>query len=148
MAINQARKGLPVQPMPSFEQSQVSMPREGLFLFDEWGDIIGKCVMNQSEYGKTYSIVVGHIESNVLPSTSIDAHPAFVLPTSFKQAVEHRARELGIVFALQPNRNYNGHTVYWLGDRSVYIDGTALFVYDNIQRSWVPTGLEHLISTL
>jgi hypothetical protein len=74
-------------------------------------------------------------------------HPQFI-PTSFKQLVEHRARELGIVFAPQPNRFHNGRIIYWFGGKSVYIDGTALFSYDTINGIWLPISLEHFISSL
>lgn len=111
MAIKQAREGLPIQQMPSFEQTQVPI------------------VPIQA------------------PQPPINVQQTFI-PTSFKQLVEHRARELGIIFAPQPNRNHHGHTVYWFGDKSIYIDGTAILAYDTIQRTWTPISLEHLIATL
>lgn len=80
-------------------------------------------------------------------SQATPMQPQFI-PTSFKQVVEHKARELGIIFAPQPNRYHHGHMVYWFGDKSIYIDGTALFAYDTINRAWMPISLDHLISTL
>ena len=104
----------------------------------------GQPIQHLPSYEQTQVPIVTHV---VPPPSAIPVQPAFI-PTSFKQLVEHRARELGILFAPQPNRNYHGHTVYWFGDKSIYIDGTAILTYDTIQRAWAPISLEHLITTI
>ncbi|KAI6171393.1 Septin and tuftelin-interacting protein 1 STIP [Aphelenchoides bicaudatus] len=118
MAIKNAAAGKPIERMPSLAQTQVP-------------------IAPKVNYGN------GTAAPNFI--NSVNAPPVF---TSFKQLVEHRAKELGIIFAPQPNRNFNGHTVYWFGDKSIYVDGTAIFAFDATQHSWDPVRLEHLIANL
>lgn len=81
------------------------------------------------------------------PPPIIPSQSTFI-PTSLKQLVEHKARELGIVFAPQPNRYHHGHIVYRFGNKSIYIDGTALFYFELANRDWAPISFEHLISSV
>jgi hypothetical protein len=34
--------------------------------------------------------------------------------------------------------------VYMFGNKSIYIDGTALFCYDSVNRAWVPISFNDL----
>ncbi|KAI6180418.1 Septin and tuftelin-interacting protein 1-like protein [Aphelenchoides besseyi] len=67
--------------------------------------------------------------------------------TSFRHFVQQQAQQRGIPFA-PTNRNYHGRAIYSFNDRSVYFDGTLIFIFDSTTSKWQPIGLEQLIPSM
>jgi tuftelin-interacting protein 11 len=64
---------------------------------------------------------------------------------NFKQLVERKAEEHGILFMPIPNRYYEGKQVYKFGKLIIHIDRQVLFLF--INNNWVPTSLQSLIDS-
>uniref|UniRef100_A0A2K6VEC1 G-patch domain-containing protein n=1 Tax=Onchocerca volvulus TaxID=6282 RepID=A0A2K6VEC1_ONCVO len=65
---------------------------------------------------------------------------------SFKDLVELRAREAGILYVPQLNKFREGKRVYWFGNVSIYIDRNVIFGFNVETQQWSPIGLDHLLS--
>jgi len=73
--------------------------------------------------------------------------PALInVPTTFRQVVEQRARQLGILFVPQPNKYEEGKQVYSFGKMSIFFESNVVYAFDTIRRQWNPISLDHLIS--
>ncbi|KAK6103807.1 GC-rich sequence DNA-binding factor-like family protein [Brugia pahangi] len=65
---------------------------------------------------------------------------------SFKDLVELRAREAGVLYVPQVNKFREGKPVYWFGNVSIYIDRNVIFGFNVETQQWSPIGLDHLLS--
>ncbi|VDK67133.1 unnamed protein product [Litomosoides sigmodontis] len=65
---------------------------------------------------------------------------------SFKDLVELRAREAGVLYVPQLNKFREGKPVYWFGNVSIYIDRNVIFGFNVDTQQWSPIGLDHLLS--
>ncbi|XP_062397915.1 tuftelin-interacting protein 11 [Sardina pilchardus] len=65
------------------------------------------------------------------------------VPTNFKDLVQAKAVENGIVFLPLVGRRHEGKQLYTFGRITVYIDRGVVFVQG--ERTWVPTSLQSLI---
>ena len=65
------------------------------------------------------------------------------VPHGFRDLVQMKCEELGLVFVPMPNKYYEGKQVYRCGRVLVYISANVIY----IQREgiWIPTSLEKLI---
>ncbi|KAJ8667917.1 hypothetical protein QAD02_009580 [Eretmocerus hayati] len=68
------------------------------------------------------------------------------IPQGFKDLVQRRCEERGILFMPVPNRYREGKQVYKVGNIQAYIDSDVIFVCHN-GTSWVPTNLSTLLDT-
>ncbi|KAG5282785.1 hypothetical protein AALO_G00059910 [Alosa alosa] len=68
---------------------------------------------------------------------------AMAVPTNFKDLVQAKAVENGIVFLPLVGRRHEGKQLYTLGRITVYIDRGVVFVQG--ERTWVPTSLQSII---
>ncbi|XP_063992743.1 tuftelin-interacting protein 11 [Diachasmimorpha longicaudata] len=66
------------------------------------------------------------------------------IPQGFKDLVQKRCEERGILFMPIPNRYREAKQVYKVGNIQAYIDGNVLFVCHN-GANWVPTHLNALL---
>ncbi|XP_070537179.1 tuftelin-interacting protein 11-like [Ptychodera flava] len=66
------------------------------------------------------------------------------VPTSFKDLVEKKAQENGILFA-PANRRYNGKMLYNFGNHTMYIEHGVIFQQQG--QKWTPVSLQSLIDT-
>lgn len=64
----------------------------------------------------------------------------------FKDLVELRAREAGVLYVPQLNKFREGKPVYWFGNVSIYIDRNVIFAFNVETQQWSPIGLDHLMS--
>ncbi|KFD61936.1 hypothetical protein M514_07688 [Trichuris suis] len=83
-----------------------------------------------------------HYVNNLFPSP----HQGVSMPSSFKDIVERRAAELGIVFLPVPNRYREGKPVYRFGQRFIYIDRNVIFMQQSFDQ-WIPVSLEQVVSS-
>ncbi|OQR74422.1 tuftelin-interacting protein 11-like [Tropilaelaps mercedesae] len=68
------------------------------------------------------------------------------LNLTFKEILERRASERGVLFMPIPNRKQDGKQIYQLGtDRQLYLDRSVIFVFNG--RTWVPTSMESLLDS-
>ncbi|MCP9262121.1 hypothetical protein DINM_005413 [Dirofilaria immitis] len=87
--------------------------------------------------------------SGTIPGVYNPAPPRIQPPPphlSFKDLVELRAREAGILFVPQLNKFREGKPVYWFGNVSIYIDRNVIFGFNIETQQWSPIGLDHLLS--
>lgn len=66
------------------------------------------------------------------------------MPHGFKELVQMKCEELGLIFMPMPNRHYEGKQVYKCGNVFVYISGNVIFM----QRGgtmFIPVSLNQLI---
>ncbi|XP_011299706.1 tuftelin-interacting protein 11 [Fopius arisanus] len=66
------------------------------------------------------------------------------IPQGFKDLVQKKCEERGILFMPIPNRQRDAKQVYKVGNIQAYVDGNVLFVCHN-GISWVPTHLNALL---
>lgn len=66
------------------------------------------------------------------------------IPQGFKDLVQKKCEERGILFMPIPNRYKEAKQVYKVGNVQAYIDGNVLFVCHN-GTNWVPTHLNALL---
>ncbi|XP_003741381.1 tuftelin-interacting protein 11 [Galendromus occidentalis] len=64
---------------------------------------------------------------------------------TFKEGLEQRAYEKGILFAPIPNRKQDERQVYQLGNSILYLERNTIFVYNG--KTWVPTSMESLLDS-
>ena len=64
---------------------------------------------------------------------------------NFRELVEHRARERGILFMPIPHRLHEGKQVYKLGKFIIHIDNKVLFVLNG--NNWAPNSLQSVIDS-
>ncbi|VDD90514.1 unnamed protein product [Enterobius vermicularis] len=72
--------------------------------------------------------------------------PPPISSLSFKDFVELKARESGILYAPQPDRYREGRPVYFFGNASIYIDRNVIFYYRPETQHWEPISLDYLMS--
>lgn len=65
------------------------------------------------------------------------------LPSSFREIVERRAEDNGIIMMPVPNKTQEGKPVYKFGNVQIYIDRNVIFVYDDGR--WIPKSLDRLM---
>ncbi|KHN87809.1 Septin and tuftelin-interacting protein 1 -like protein [Toxocara canis] len=65
---------------------------------------------------------------------------------SFKDVVEMRARQAGVVYAPQGNKFYDGKRVFTFGRMSIYLDRNVIFAFNVEAQQWAPIALDHLLS--
>jgi len=70
-------------------------------------------------------------------------NPAATLSMSFKELVERRAMESGLVFVPVPNRFQEAKQVYRFGRLLIYLDRSVIFVQR--EHTWVPLSLQSLV---
>jgi len=68
------------------------------------------------------------------------------VPHGFRDLVQMKCEELGLIFVPVPNRYYEGKQVYKCGSALVYISGNVIFVQRD-GRSWNPVSIQQLIQT-
>lgn len=61
---------------------------------------------------------------------------------NFKQMVQKRADEKGILFMPISNRSHEGKQVYQLADHKVFLDRSVVFLYNSISGKWNPMSLQ------
>lgn len=66
------------------------------------------------------------------------------MPSSFKDVIQRRAEERGILFMPLP-KSRDGQTLYRLGEHVVYIDKGVIF--QKIGESYVPVSLQDMLET-
>lgn len=66
------------------------------------------------------------------------------VPHGFKDLVEKRCEERGILWVPLPNRYKEGKQVYRCGSTQAYIDRNVLFACDN-NGVWSPVSLQELL---
>lgn len=66
------------------------------------------------------------------------------IPHGFKDFVQKKCEERGILFMPIPNKYREAKQVYKVGNLQAYIDGKALFVCHG-GTNWVPTNLNTLL---
>lgn len=68
------------------------------------------------------------------------------IPQGFKDIVQKRCEERGILFMPIPNKHREGKVVYKIGKVQAYIDGNKLYACHN-GVNWMPTSLNTLLDT-
>ncbi|XP_054159386.1 tuftelin-interacting protein 11-like [Oppia nitens] len=66
---------------------------------------------------------------------------------NFRQLVERRAEDKGILFMPIANRLYEGKQVYKFGKQIIFIDRQVLFIMNSNDNKWIPTSLQSLIDS-
>eukprot|EP00794_Sanderia_malayensis_P003562 gene3562-4067_t len=66
------------------------------------------------------------------------------MPSSFKDILESKAEEHGVLFVPLPNKNFEGKPIYSFGKSTIYMDRNVVFVKD--QGQWKPVSLQELAS--
>jgi len=66
------------------------------------------------------------------------------IPQGFKELIQKRCEERGIVFIPLPNRYREGKQIYRCGKIQIYIDRSVVFVSDN-GTTWSPTSLNNML---
>ncbi|XP_055328289.1 tuftelin-interacting protein 11-like [Paramacrobiotus metropolitanus] len=104
--------------------------------------------MNQAATGEeiTVQIVDAQLPSAPAPPPSPPAKEESVrvgFAKTFRDLVEEKANERGILFVRNFNRNYQGKPVFQFGKRNVYIDRNVIFVQAGT--AWAPIALETLL---
>jgi tuftelin-interacting protein 11 len=66
------------------------------------------------------------------------------IPQGFKELIQKRCEERGIVFMPLPNRYREGKQVYRCGKIQIYIDRSVVFVSEN-GSAWNPTSLNNML---
>ncbi|GFG29832.1 hypothetical protein Cfor_02451 [Coptotermes formosanus] len=66
------------------------------------------------------------------------------IPQGFKELIQKRCEERGIVFVPLPNRYREGKQIYRCGKIQIYIDRSVVFVSDN-GTSWSPMSLNNML---
>ena len=64
---------------------------------------------------------------------------------NFRQLVERKAEENGILFMPIPNRFHEAKQIYKFGKHTIYIDRQVLFIFN--YGNWIPTSLQALIDS-
>ncbi|CAG2173962.1 unnamed protein product, partial [Oppiella nova] len=83
---------------------------------------------------------------HMTPNASVSAKDTISeVSINFKQLVERRAEEKGILFIPIANRFHEGKQVFKLGKQLVHIDRQVLFTLNN--NKWTPTSLQALIDS-
>ncbi|XP_013412007.1 tuftelin-interacting protein 11 isoform X2 [Lingula anatina] len=65
------------------------------------------------------------------------------VPSSFKDLVERKAEENGLLFMPVPNKTYEAKQVYKFGSVQVYMDRSVIFMQEGM--NWVPVSIQGLI---
>lgn len=66
------------------------------------------------------------------------------VPHGFKELVQMKCEELGLIFIPVPNRYYEGKQVYKCGRVMIYINANVIFLQRDGQM-WIPVSLNQLI---
>lgn len=66
------------------------------------------------------------------------------VPHGFRELVQLKCEEMGLIFVPVPNRYYEGKQVYKCGSVLMYISGNVIFILRDGQM-WVPASLNQLI---
>ena len=66
-------------------------------------------------------------------------------PTSFKDLVQKRAEEYGILFVPHTGKFREAKQIYRFGDMQIYFDRNVVFLVEPLTQKWVPVSLNSLI---
>lgn len=64
------------------------------------------------------------------------------IPQGFRELLQKKCEERGILFMPIPNRYHEGRQVYRCGNIQVYLDRSVLFVCRNNTNIWIPSNLQ------
>ena len=67
------------------------------------------------------------------------------VPTSFKDLVERRAEEYGILFMPLVGKYREAKQIYCFGEMQIYFDRNVVFLLEPQNQKWVPVSLNTLI---
>ena len=65
------------------------------------------------------------------------------MPASYKDLLEKKAAEYGLLFMPIPNRTYEAKQVYKFGKAQIYLDRNVVFIMER-EGLWVPVSLNTL----
>ncbi|XP_027196916.2 septin interacting protein 1 [Dermatophagoides pteronyssinus] len=100
-------------------------------------------IHNQQQQPSTTTATVPQTPQQPPPQSSIIDDQI-----NFRQMIEMKAAENGIIFMPLANRFENGHQIFKFGSFLIYIDNRVIFQnrFQNGQRLWLPVALSDLLS--
>lgn len=63
---------------------------------------------------------------------------------SFKEIIERKAQELGILFMPVSSKTLDGKQIYALGNHHIYLDRSVIFALNPVLNQWTPVSLDSL----